>query len=132
MAKSKKRRVAGYVGGKSKKLLPKTGHSLNLVIVGVIFGAVIDAGYQLYKGPLWDTPSPFGPKIFMGDLIQLGLYGFMTFMGIANGRGDLTSFGFGLGSGKLATSIILPSMNQKRYIIFDIVDGKLQRSWGTP
>ena len=131
-SQSKKRKAAGFLDKKSKGLVPHRGTSLNLVIVGFIFGAVIDAGYLLYKGPFYDKPSPFGPKIFWGDLAQLGLYGFLTFIGITNGRGDLTSFGFGLGSGKLTTSIVMPSQNLPRYGLFDIVDGKLVAQFGTP
>jgi hypothetical protein len=91
-----------------------------LMIVGVVGGLIADMIWYSLGLPGYNVPIQGCQTITLGDAIQLGGTGALTFFGFLTKSRDIPAFTFGLMLGGLFPKIVTKAIGIPRYGIFDI------------
>ena len=94
-----------------------------LMTVGFLGGLGTDAFYSSLRLPGYNSNIPSCNQLTFGDMLQLMIFGSLTFIGVLYTRRNLANFAFGLFAGKLFPSVFTASFSEygvPRYLLFDI------------
>jgi hypothetical protein len=107
----------------ARRLVPGVGGGtsvVTLMIVGFIGGIITDIMWQSLGLPGYNVPLQGCDSLTVGDAMQMGGTGGLTFFGFLTKSRDLPAFTFGLMLGGMFPKVFTKAFNLPRYGIFDI------------
>lgn len=96
---------------------------ITLMVIGFVGGIITDMMWQSLGLPGYNAPLQGCDSLTIGDAIQIGGTGGLTFFGFLTKSRELPAFTFGLMLGGLFPKVMTKAIGLPRYGIFDIGEG---------
>lgn len=94
--------------------------AVTLMVVGVVGGIIADMMWNSLGLPGYNVPLQGCDSLTVGDAMQIGGTGGLTFFGFMTKSKDLPAFTFGLMLGGLFPKVLTRAFGLPRYGIFDL------------
>ena len=91
-----------------------------LMTVGIVGGIIADMMWYSLGLPGYNVPLQGCDSLTMGDAVQIGATGGLTFAGFLSKSKDIPAFTFGLMMGGLFPKVLTKAFGLPRYLLFDM------------